>query len=153
MTTVNQETEKQNPNAPWYRVKYLGLTCTVAFMWALIDLWRWPPDRGFTREGLVFLGIAVLCIVVSKYKLLVLIMPLGIIGFRAAVAAILGIHPAEALTIAVLAGSLCFILVKSTAQKYKNFTIPDGYPLREMGMDVLIMGPILFALYLVHKFV
>ena len=67
--------ETQETNSPpsykaYYVVKYLGLISTVALIFALIGLWRWPPVPSYTKEGLVFLGISLTCVLVSKHKLL-----------------------------------------------------------------------------------
>ena len=137
----------------WYLIKYLGLTCTISVILALVHLWRWPLVPEHTRKGLVFLAITLLCIFITKHRLLVLSLPLGLIACRALIAALLRVHPLASLIIAVISGSLFWIVAKRTAVKYKGLPIPEGYPIREVGMDVAIMGPVVVAAYLLHRFI
>lgn len=97
--------------------------------------------------------IAVLCVVVTKYKPLVIAPPFVILASRAAIAAALGVHRIESLIITVIAGALLFILARITGDKYRELQIPEGYSLREIGMDILVMGPILLIIYFLYKLV
>ncbi len=120
---------------------------------ALVHLWRWPLVPEHTRKGLVFLAVTLLCIFITKHRVLVLSLPLGILACRAIIAALLRIHPIESLLIATVAGSLFWVAAKRTAQQYKDLPIPEGYSIRESGMDVAIMGPVCLVLYLFETFV
>jgi hypothetical protein len=150
---MNQPTTTRRSYRSWYLIKYLGLTCTISVILALIHLWRWPPVAEHTRKGMVFLSLALLCILLTKHKLLVLSLPLGIIACRAVFAAFLGVHPVESVIIAVASGSLFWIIAKGTAQRYKDLAIPEGYPLREIGIDIAIMGPLVLGIYFLHRLV
>jgi hypothetical protein len=145
------ERQVRRPHATYYVIKYLGLTCTVAFILALVNLWNWPPVGDHARKGLVFLGISLACIFATKHRLLVLCMPLGIVALRGVISASLGVHPILSLVIAAIAGSALWFVVRKTARDDEDIPIPKGYSLREVGLDILIMGPVIALIYLLDN--
>lgn len=150
---MNQARNTGHSYSTYYLVKYLGLTCTITFILALINLWRWPAVWEYSQEGLIFLAVSIGCVLATKHRLVVVSAPLGLIALRGATAAALGTHPVESLLIAAIAAVLWFIVAKKTAAQYRGVAIPEKYSLREIGMDIVIMGPVLVLTYLLHEIV
>jgi len=132
-----------NTDLRWYRDKYLIAVAVVCFLVGMSLVWRWPLPRPEMIRGVSFLAVAVLCVVVSPQRYLILIGMLAIISIRSIVGVAL-YHSPAALVVGLAAGIACYFLVsRKGASLSPDYKVND-YSYSELAIDVVVLGTALF---------
>lgn len=128
-----------NTDLRWYRDKYLVAVAVVCFLVGMSLLWGWPPPRHDMIRGVLFLGVAALCVVVSPQRSLILADMLAIIFIRSIVGVAL-YHSVAALVVGLAAGIACYFLAtRKTIVLPQDYKVND-YSYSELAIDVVILG-------------
>jgi len=133
----------QNTDLRWYRDKYLTAIFIVCFLVAMSFLWQWPPPHQDFVRGAKFLGVAVVCLLVSPQRLIILTGGLSFIAVRGVIGLIL-YHSVAAIVVGLVAAAIVYLLVVRREDLLNPPYKINDYSYAELGIDCAILGSLLW---------
>jgi hypothetical protein len=139
-----------NTDPRYYRDKYLGTLFVLSMLASFGVFSGWPLSHAELLQGLKFLAVAVICIVLLPYRLIPIAAMFAIAAFRFVVGAIL-YHRWEGFVLGLIVGAVAAALVLGRLWFRGDYSIPyefKPYSVCECIIDVLAF---LLMLGLLHK--
>jgi hypothetical protein len=133
-----------NTDLRWYRDKYLGAIFVVCLLVGISLLWAVPLPRQDLMRGARFLGIALMCLLISPQRLMILSAGLAFISLRGFVGLVL-YHSAGALVVGLIAGALLYLLVVKKEQLLVPAYEIKDYSYAELAIDCTVLFTLLWA--------
>jgi hypothetical protein len=126
----------------YYRHKYLAIGCFFATIMVAVEAGEWRSEPQYHLQTLVFAAIVVLCVVLARYRVLVLGVALAIMALRL-LFALPTYRDWELLIILIIVGPAALLCLLRSARV--QMKMPPGYSGQELGFD-LVLVPAMFAI-------